>query len=476
MKTKICLSLLLLLGGLFPLKAKIILPAFFSSNMVLQQQSSNRIWGKAKPNVTIKFSTSWDNRTYTTKSTPDGHFQFTFDTPSAGGTHTLELTDGEKLTLENILIGEVWICSGQSNMEMPLKGFRGQPIQNSQQKIIEASSKQDLRLFTVERAFNTSPQWDVNGAWVQSTSETAREFSATAYYFGDMLQKKLDIPVGLIHTSWSASKIETWMNKETLSHFEDIDLSVLTNTEFEYPAGTPTILYNAMIHPLIGLSFRGVIWYQGESNSSNPEQYKKLFASWVNQWRTETNKPNLPIYYTQIAPYQSSNKEEVNLPLFREAQLESMSEIENVGMAVTTDLGHEFFIHPPLKQQVGERLAYWALSDTYNIKGISYIAPTFKSLKVIEDNKVEVFFNDAEEGLTPENADVIGFELAGTDGIFYPAQAQIINGSARVKVWHDEIEQPREIRYCFRNYAEGNLYNNFGLPIVAFRAKVELDQ
>ncbi|GBU08760.1 hypothetical protein AwDysgo_20910 [Bacteroidales bacterium] len=455
------------------LDAKVKLATIFSDNMVLQQQSKNKIWGQANANTTIYLTASWDNKKHSAKSDSKGYFSIEIITPDAGGPYTMEISDGEKLNLNNILIGEVWLCSGQSNMEMPLKGFRGQPIANSQCKIIGASPTQNLRLFTVKRAYNTSPQSDVEGLWSQSVPQTAREFSATAYYFGDLLQKTLNVPLGLIHSSWSASKIEAWMSKETLSHFSEIDMSVLKNTEFEYPASTPSVLYNAMINPLTGLSIRGVIWYQGESNSANPKQYKKMFAAWAEQWRTNFNNPQMPIYYTEIAPFQSSDKNAINLAIFREAQLESMNELQNVGMAATTDLGHQYFIHPPFKQQVGERLAYWALSKTYKIEGISYMGPSYKSLKLLEDNSIEVVFKHGEEGLIPENEDVVGFEIAGADGEFKPAKATIINGSSRVKVWNDEIYQPKEVRYCFRNYTEGNLYNNFGIPAIAFRASIK---
>lgn len=454
-------------------KATIKLPAYLSDNMVLQQQSSNTIKGYGNKESDITLTTSWDGKKYTTKSNKKGYFEITIETPSYGGPYDITITDGNtRSTLKNILIGDVWLCSGQSNMEMPVKGFRGQPVNNSHQAIIAADSRRNLRLFTVKRAYSTTPADDVEGIWTKADSKNVSEFSAVAYFFGNILENKLNIPIGLIHSSWSASKIEAWMDKETLSSFSEIDLSVLGNSEFGYPNGTPTLLYNAMIYPLHGLSVKGVIWYQGESNSSQPELYSRLFRSWVEQWRVFFANPQMPVYYTEIAPYQSSDKNDINLPLFRESQLKSMAEIPNIGMAFTTDIGNEKFIHAPEKQKVGERLAYWALAKTYGIEGFAYCGPVFNSMKM-NGSIAELTFDYAQEGLNPENEPVKGFEIAGEDGVFTEAKAEIINGSSVVKVWNDSISVPAEIRYCFRNYTEGNLQNNAGLPAISFRVRTK---
>lgn len=454
------------------LTAKIFLPSFWSDNMVIQQLSSNTIKGIASPNKVITFKTSWSKKAYKTKSDTSGHFAITFTTPAHGGPHSISISDGEVLTLNNVLIGDVWLCSGQSNMEMPLKGFKGQPVFHSQEKIIAANPTQDLRLLTVKRAYSTTPQDTIIGNWAQSSPKTAAEFSATAYFFGDLVQKTMNIPIGLIHSSWSASKIEAWISKEVISQFDEVDLKELNQEKFSNPNTTPTLLYNAMINPLDGISIKGIIWYQGESNSQNPSLYKKLFAAWVDQNRSLFKNPELPIYYVQIAPYKSSNKDDINLPLFREAQMESMKEINNVGMAFTTDIGDEVFIHSPHKKQVGERLAYWALAKTYNIEGFPYSGPIYKSYE-LKDNKITIKFDHADTGLNPENTNITGFEIAGVDGNFVKAEAKIINGSSSITVWSDQIESPKEVRYCFRNYTTGNLTNNAGIPASAFRLKIK---
>lgn len=451
--------------------SKVQLPAFYSSRMVLQQQSENIIKGKAEKNKKVTLRTSWDNRLYKTKSDTLGQFEFTITTPSAGGPYYMEFSDGEILRIHDVLIGELWLCSGQSNMEMPVRGFKGQPVYNSHQYIMKANGERDLRLFTVKRAWSKIQKDDVEGEWMLNTHQNVSDFSAVAYFFGNYIQDYLGIPVGLICSSWSASNIEAWMSEGTLRQFEDVDLSVLKNEDIQSPNTTPTLLYNAMIHPFEGLAIKGIIWYQGESNSSNPEAYRRLFPALVKQWRDSFNK-ELPVYYVQIAPYQSHDKDAVNLAEFRQVQMEMMNDVAHVGMAVTADLGSEKFIHPPHKIEVGERLALWALAKTYNIGGFTYSGPIYSSFEK-KGAVVEIKFDYGQDGLVPEKENIKGFEIAGKNGVFYSADAEIIPASNIVKVWSDEVSEPTEIRYCFRNYKLGTLKNNAGLPASPFKVKVE---
>ena len=261
------------------------------------------------------------------------------------------------------------------------------------------------------------------------------------------------------------------MPKNTLENIEGVDLSILKESEFGYPNGTPTLLFNAMINPLKGLAIKGLLWYQGESNSENPAMYKKLFPAFVNDIRTFFGDQNLPVYAVQIAPFKSHDKDQINLALFRQTQLELMRDVSNTGMVITTDLGSEEFIHPPRKIEVGQRLAYWALAKTYGKQGFVYSGPIFSDYKR-KASVVEISFQYGEEGLNPEKGFVEGFEIAGSDNVFVPAKAQIIDATNRVKVWSEEVKDPKEIRYCFRNYMEGTLTNNAGLPASPFRIEI----
>lgn len=456
----------LLIGGM--LNAKVKLPALWGDGMVLQQQAIVKLSGTTVPDKEVSVSVPWSLNTLTTISDKNtGKWSVDIATPQAGGPYEIKIIDGDTLTIKDVLIGEVWICSGQSNMEMPVKGFRGQPVWESQETILAADSTRNIRLFTVKRGYSSVPEDDVTGKWEKSAPEAVSNFSAVGYFYGELLNRILNIPVGVIHSSWSASNIETWCSKETLGEFEEIGLEGISATN-KNPNIVPTLLYNAMLHPLRDYGIKGMIWYQGESNTANPNLYQRLFTAWVEQNRKLFKNPALPIYYTEIAPIASPVTDPLQRAIFREKQLESMYQIPNVGMAFTGDLGSEKFIHAPQKKEIGHRLAYWALAKTYHVKGIAYAGPVFRSC-LKKDGKFELIFDFADEGLNPENERVKGFQMAGSDGIFHEAQAEIVSGTSRVKVWCDSVDNPVELRYAFRNYMKGSLKNNAGLPAASFR-------
>lgn len=450
--------------------AKITLTSIWGDNMVLQQNSIVVFTGESSTGKRVSATPSWNNRTVYADHQSNKQFTLKIETPTYGGPYTITFSDGDKLILKNILIGEVWFCSGQSNMEMPVKGYRGQPVFGSQPYIVSADSQCPIRLFTVKNSWSTIPKEDgIEGGWSELSPESVANFSATAYFFGNLLQKTLNIPVGLINCSWGASKIEAWMSRETLQQIKEVELPDVNNKEFGWPAGTPTLLWNAMVHPWQGFPIKGIIWYQGEANSPNPELYKTLFPAMVKEWRSFFNQPRLPFYYVQIAPWQSEGGDKFDWALFRQCQLDLMKDVSNVGMVITADAGSEKFIHPPHKIKVGERLAYWALAKTYGVKGFTYSGPIYKQCKM-NGNAVEVDFDFGEDGLIPENEPIKGFELVGKDGEIYPASAEIINSTSIVKVWNEAVIDSVEIRYCFRNYMVGNLQNNAGIPAAPFRA------
>lgn len=458
--------------------AKITLPALLGDNMVLQQQSDVKLWGWSQPNATVKIAASWGVKG-TVKSDSEGNWLFTVATPSASYTsHTITISDGEPVVLKNVLIGEVWLCSGQSNMEMPFTGYMGSPVMGAQKAIEESSLYPNLRLFTVERNSATLPQKDCKGSWQVSSPAATKNFSAVGYYYGLELQRILHVPVGIINSSWSGTILEAWLDAESQKDFTDVDLNIL-NDEKAPVYGKPVSCYNGMIAPVVNYSVRGFIWYQGESNVPRYSTYADKMVTLVKFWRKLWNNDNMPFYYAEIAPYNYAanrldrTEAQINAALLREKQADVMELINNVGMICTNDLvlpSERNEIHPTNKPEVARRFAYWALSDIYGYKGaLSVIGPRYKSMK-IENGKAILSFSGVDgEGLTV-NGEITGFEIAGNDRIFHPAKAlKAFPNMTDLVVSSDQVAEPVAVRYCFRNFQVGNVGNVFGQPMVPFR-------
>jgi sialate O-acetylesterase len=447
-------------------KATIILPSVFSSNMVLQQKTNVAIWGLSEYNETVTVFTSWNNVTIKTKADQKGNWKCYISTPSAGGPYTITIKDKDAITLTNVLIGEVWFCSGQSNMEMPMKGFKNQPVLSSNEMLLEADNS-NLRLFDSKRAASTTPLTNCGGDWKESNIESAKNFSAVAYMYGMMLQKKLKVPVGIIVSSWGGTKIQSWMSKSALQDFPEVEISNRVDTASDKQK-YPTTLYNGMIAPFVGYGIKGFIWYQGESNRHEPKIHQRLLTSMVKSWRVEWNdkKDSLPFYYVQIAPY--GNKDTTrSVRGIREAQMQAMNSIPNCGMASTMDIGEDVFIHPPYKKEVSQRLLYWALAKTYGFKGIAFSGPIYKSMK-IDKTKINISFDYAEYGLSFFGKESQNFEIAGEDKQFYTASVKI-KEDGTIDVWSEKIPLPVAVRYAYKDFVKGDLYNTFGLPASSFR-------
>ncbi|MEQ6120657.1 sialate O-acetylesterase [Reichenbachiella sp. MALMAid0571] len=436
-------------------------PSFFSSNMVLQQDEEVAIWGNDDPKASVEVSGSW-GETVLVKTNKEGKWKVKLKTPIAGGPYTVTIKGSKTITLENVLIGEVWICSGQSNMEMPLKGYKNQPINGSNEEILYSTNDR-IRLFNTERTTSLKPEEDVPGKWLLSEPNSVGEFSATAYFFAKKLENILDVPIGLIETSWGGSTAEAWVDENTIEEFENL------NVPNEIPEKgvnqSPTLLYNAMINPFVGYNIKGVIWYQGESNRNRSEEYKKLFPAMIGLWR-EKWQQEFPFYFVQIAPYGYNGG--VNSAFIRESQLYAMQNVSNTGMAVTMDIGDCDYIHPREKKLVGERLVYWALAKTYNIGGVAYSGPVYKSSEKANDGRMVLTFDYAPNGLSSFGNELTGFQIAGEDKTFFPARARI-NGNKTITVWSDAVKNPVSVRYAFDNCTTGSLYNVEGLPASSFR-------
>lgn len=465
MKTKFLL-LSFILFSLFFANAELKVASVLGDNMVLQRNSEIKLWGKAEPNQRVTVKADWNKTTSNTVANEKGEWILNIKTTDAGGPYTISLaTNKEQVKLKNILLGEVWLCSGQSNMEMPVAGFRDQPLKGSNDFLTESNNNL-IRLFTVKKASMEMPQDSCEGNWEVASANSVAQFSAVGYLYAKQLQRLLNVPIGMICSSWGGSRIEAWMSKETLSGYPEALRQ--TSQEKMQPQNRASRLYNGMILPIINFTIKGAIWYQGEANIGNYKDYAALQASMVSNWRNIFGVGEFPFYFVQIAPYSYGNSKAINSALQRDEQLKSMSLIPNSGMISTFDIGEEKSIHPSEKMIVAKRLSYWALSETYGFKGISFQSPAFKSIS-IKNSVAYVTFDNSDNGLTSFGKEVECFEIAGQDSIFYPAKMSISKKQACV--WSLQVKTPVAVRYGFCNFpkTEGYLYNTAGLPVPSFR-------
>ncbi len=454
------------------INAKIKLPALFTDNMMLQQKSNAPIWGWAEKNANVLIKTSWDAKIYKVKADGSGKWKTELQTSSFGGPYTIEVSEGnEKVTIKNVLLGEVWLCSGQSNMEMPLKGFQGQPVKNGNEIIVRSTNK-NIRLITIPRATVLEPKDDFEGKWEEASPKSTSNFSATAWYFGSLLQEVLNVPVGLIHVSYGGSSMEAWMNKEMLKDFASAKIPTTKEELAKDPNRVPTTLFNGMLSPVIGYGIKGCIWYQGESNYERANEYTALMKKMVSSWRTLWNQGEFPFYFAQIAPFNYASfhpkdyLEKYNSAYLREAQFKASKEIPNSAMAVLMDVGEVNNIHPMDKEKGGNRLAFQALARTYRIEGFEFESPKYKSME-IKDGAVTVSFDDVANGITSYDKEVVGFEIAGEDKVFYPAKTVVRRKS--VVLTSDKVSKPVAVRYLWKDFAKAELFSAGGLPVSSFR-------
>ena len=442
--------------------AQVQLPVIFGDGMVLQQQSEVKIWGKSTSKESITIFTSWNTKTYKTKTNANGKWMLEVETPVAGGPYDIKIVDGKEVVLKDVMIGEVWICSGQSNMAMPMKGYRNQPVYGSLNDIVN-STNPNIRLFTVKKNTSEVPLEDFEGNWKSANPQNVADFSATAYYFGNLLNKVLGVPVGLICTSWGGTRIEPWISENTIKTFDFINEKRMNTKRINQ---RPSYLFNAMVNPIKNFGARGTIWYQGESNKDGANEYKALLTGLIKDWREEWDDEDFSFYYAQIAPYDYS--EGKSSALIRQEMLEvSQMDIPKVGMASLMDVGEKASIHPGNKKPVGERLAYLALSKTYDIEGIPFSGPVLKEMKQ-EGKFLKLFFDHAKFGLTSFGKPLEHFELAGKDMRFHKAKANITDEG--ILLFSDSVEKPVAVRYAFDDWVEGELFNTEGLPASSFEA------
>jgi len=465
--------LLFLAAGLSA-QAKVLAPAIFGDNMVLQQQRNVRLWGGSDARE-VTVTASWSDKEFRAP-VREGRWELALPTPAGSfEPQSIVLRDADsELRWSNILVGEVWICSGQSNMYMPLRGYTGQPVDEALSAALESGLYADrIRMIALPKREAAAPQRDFEGRWEVPSPETTLRMSATAYFFARALTEALDVPVGIVSASWGGSKIEAWMDPASLDGLGYDTKKINADPKIE-PRAKCGLLYNGLIAPVAGFAARGFVWYQGESNRKESARYARMMermaACWRAQWGDRNNK--MPFLYVQIAPHGYNRPADIDAAELVEAQSDALDRIPNAAMISTTDLGEERCIHPRRKRPVGERLAAAALVRAYKRKLGDALAVRFAGVE-FADGKALVSFDNARFGLTPQTGEVTGFEIAGRDGKFCPAAARIVASKPLVEVSAPEVPEPAAVRYAFRNYAPGNLANTLGMPAIPFRTDRE---
>ena len=470
---RLIISLTLLVATLIAVSAKIQLPALIADNMVLQQQTDARLWGKAAPDSKITVSPSWMEEKYVVKSDNKGNWRLTLPTPAASSTpYSISFSDKDgNVSVSNVLIGEVWYCSGQSNMEMPLRGYRHQPVDGGLDAIIGARETTPVRMFTVGKAVSSQPLDSCSGHWAVNTPDEVAECSATAYFFAEELRRVLgdDIPVGLIISVWGGTTVQAWMSEAAASS-SGLDVSRLSSQiDLNTPdvLNIPSVLYNAMAAPVLPFTVKGMLWYQGESNCSDPALYAELMPKFVASMREGFALGDLPFYYVQIAPHDGYGDLTDNVAPLRLAQSQLMDQLPNCGMVVTLDVGNRYCIHPTDKRTVGKRLAYWALAKDYGKNNFACSGPIFDHMEW-DGKRALLFFNNTGGGVSPLEQELAGFEAAGEDGIYHPARAIVECETGTLSVYCDEIGEIKKVRYAHSACPQATLFDNYQLPASPF--------
>ena len=454
--------------------AKVALPPIFADNMVLQQQTDAAIWGKAEAGAKVTITTTWAKGKTVVNADKDGKWFARVATPAAGGPYEITISDGEKVTLKNVLIGEVWICSGQSNMFQQMKGYSGQPTAGAVDLILEAKPSTPIRSCNVKKTASIDPKDECACTWYVNDPEGVAEASAAAYFFAKRIHDVLGVPVGIINASWGGTPIRSWMSREVLEaeFANEVKLSHFAKGELDKkrPQGCAASLYNGMLYSLIPFTAKGFLWYQGCADRNQYELYKRLQPAFVKMLRKDWGNDKMPFYFTQIAPYKYEGPERREGAFMMWAQAQTLETIPYSGMATTHDAGEFDCIHPANKKAVGDRLAYLALENDYGVKGIYAKAPMPKEF-IFKDGAAIVKFESGEMGINPINKELEGsFELAGEDKVFYPAVAMIQNDRKSIKVTSPQVQAPVAVRYGMRNWSEALIFSNFGVPASPFRS------
>lgn len=453
-------------------RADVTLPAIFGDGMVLQRGRAVRVWGHAKPyeGVVVEIA----GQSVRARADAQGRWSLQLEALEAGGPHEMKVRGSNEIVFADVLVGEVWVCSGQSNMALQLARA------GDAEKEVAAANHPELRLLNVPPRPMEEPQEDFKGRWAACTPQTARGFSAVAYFFGRELHQELEVPVGLINTSVGGTPAEAWTSVYALEQKRDLEpLLARWNKVVERERKEPTRrgrlsphrpgnLFNGMVAPLVPYTIRGAIWYQGESNAGRAWQYRSLFPTLIWDWRARWRLGEFPFYFVQLANFKRPPDEpgESAWAELRDAQLLTLRTVQNTGMAVIIDIGDARDIHPRNKQDVGARLAAWALAKDYG-RDVPFSGPIYRSMKR-SGKRAVLTFDHVDGGLeTSDGEPPKGFAVAGRSRKFLWAKAKIEGDT--VVVWHPKIRRIHAVRYAWADNPVTNLYNGAGLPASPFR-------
>lgn len=453
--------------------ARVRLPHLLGDGMIVQQQTDVRLWGWDKPGTTVKATTSWSDQTATAKTDKNGRWILTVRTPKAGYTPlSITFDDGDgTTTLKDVLAGEVWVCAGQSNMEMPLRGFDNCPVEGYNNEVVNASQYKGIHYVKIPSVMSMQPLDDANCQWQTISPTTVGDCSATGYFFAQTVNRALDIPVGLILANKGGTRVESWLDADNLKKYTDESLDSMTNVK-KYPGDylRPLVWGYGTFSPILNFTVKGILFYQGCSNVGAPgDQYSQRLKLLVEQWRRDFKLGQIPFYFVQIAPYYNGDVNGTAGPLLREQQLKASKIIPNSDIVCTEDLVYPYEtqqIHPTMKKPVGQRLAYIALHHDYGMTSLMCESPQFKEMTISNDTCFVRLTNDYRAISRYE--DIQGFEVAGVDKVFHPAKA-FYDWNKGLCITSPEVKAPVAVRYCFHNFQLGNVANGGGLPLFPFR-------
>lgn len=463
-------ALAAMLGGA---EAKVRLPHIIGDNMVIQQNTGVRLWGTARPGSTLKVAVSWAADGYEARADGRGAWQLEVKSPAADGRRlSMTFDDGDgPVSVGNVLAGEVWVCAGQSNMEMPVKGFNECPVEGYNDVVAGARADSLIHFVKIPSVMSMTPLADAACHWEQSSPATVGGASAAGYFFARELTRATGVPVGLVMANKGGSRVESWLTKENLERYTDEPTDtagIVSSQKADYKRAM--VWGNGTFSPILRYTVRGILFYQGCSNVGDPgNRYSDRVALLARQWRTAFGLGDIPFYIVEIAPYESGQADGTWSARLREQQLRASRIIPNSGIVGTNDCVYPWElrqIHPAQKRKVGERLAWLALNKTYGMKAFRCESPVYKAMTVSGDT-CYVELDNTYGGLNRYDG-MEGFEVAGADRQFHKARAWFVKGRG-IAVSCPEVKAPVAVRYCFRNFSLGNVANMGGLPLLPFR-------